>query len=67
MKVKIIVPMSGTRDGEDWPPVGSVIDIPAAEAVSYVTAGIAADLDEETASAPMGDVETATAKRTRRP
>ena len=66
MKIRITVPMSGTRNGEEWPVVGSVVDVTDDEATSYITNGIAVDLDDEFATAPSGDVETATAKRTRR-
>ncbi|MCX5112207.1 hypothetical protein OOK13_40270 [Streptomyces sp. NBC_00378] len=55
--------MSGTRNGQDWPPAGGTIDLPEAEAESLLTIGIATEVDgepaEENAAAP-GDEETAT-------
>lgn len=60
----MIAQLTGTRDGEDWPKVGTVIDIPDAEAADLVMNGYAFDpTDVETADASDGDVETATAKR----
>lgn len=39
MKVKLDVQISGTRDGEDWPPPGTVLDFPEAEARDLIAAG----------------------------
>ncbi|MFJ6617589.1 hypothetical protein ACIQOW_08440 [Kitasatospora sp. NPDC091335] len=33
MRVRMLVQMSGTRDGQDWPPPGTVLDLPEAEAL----------------------------------
>lgn len=55
MKVKLVVQLSGTRDGADWPPVGSVVDLPDVEARNMVDAGIAVETDD----AQESDVETA--------
>jgi hypothetical protein len=33
--------ISGSRNGEDWPPRGAVIDLPDAEAAEYCAAGLA--------------------------
>lgn len=41
MKVRMRIHMSGTRDGIDWPPPGSVIELPDDEATQYCAAGIA--------------------------
>lgn len=35
------VQLSGTRDGREWPARGSEIDLPHAEAVDYINAGMA--------------------------
>jgi hypothetical protein len=35
------VQLSGTRNGQDWPARGSEIDLPDAEAVGYIDAGMA--------------------------
>jgi len=36
------VSISGTRNGVDWPPKGSVVDLPDAEAVDMLNGGLAA-------------------------
>lgn len=41
MKVTMRVNISGTRDGQDWPRIGESIDLPDAEAVDLLNAGIA--------------------------
>lgn len=62
MKVRMKVGVSGTRDGQDWPPRGSVIDLPDAEAQQYCEAGMAepvAVFDEaETATMPEPEKRT---------
>lgn len=76
MKVTMKAQIAGTRDGEDWPPVGAAIDLPDDEAADLITNGYAVEggeIDapaddapaavEETADAPKGGVETATKKR----
>ena len=63
MKVKMKVNLSGTRDGVAWPGVGEVVDLPDAEAAHMLAAGMASrvgDAEVEDATAPQGDVETAT-------
>jgi hypothetical protein len=39
MRVRMLIAMSGSRDGEDWPPVGGEIDITPDEAVTYIPLG----------------------------
>ena len=41
MKVTMIVKLSGSRDGKDWPNVGEEIDVPDAEAVQLLGTGLA--------------------------
>lgn len=41
MKITMRVGITGTRNGEDWPPVGGTIDIPTDEANALVDAGLA--------------------------
>lgn len=41
MKVRMKVEVSGTRNGQPWPPRGSVIDMPDVEAASYCSSGMA--------------------------
>lgn len=54
MKVKMIVSITGTRDGQDWPAAGGSIDLPDAEASELIAAGLATQVDKKTAA-----VETA--------
>lgn len=42
MKVQV----SGTRNGEDWPAPGQVVDLPDAEAVSLLNQGMAVPVEE---------------------
>lgn len=41
MKIELRVAMTGTRNGEDWPPFGTVVDFPDQEAQDLVDAGLA--------------------------
>ena len=41
MKVRMRVSISGTRNGQDWPTHGSIIDLPDAEAAEYCANGMA--------------------------
>jgi hypothetical protein len=58
------VSLSGMRDGQDWPPRGSVIDLPDDEAKGYIAGGMARPADKEDdvekAVAPTEAVETRT-------
>lgn len=59
--VRMLVNISGTRDGEDWPAKGQTLDAPAAEAADLIRMGIAADEDAaETATPDGSDIENAT-------
>lgn len=51
MRVKLLVNVSGTRDGVEWPARGSEVDLPEAEARDMVAAGLAAAC--EAAAAPV--------------
>ena len=62
MKVQMRAQISGTRNGEDWPGPGAIVDLPDDEAESLILNGLALEPDEETADEPIGDVETATKK-----
>lgn len=55
MRVVMTVSLSGMRDGKDWPPRGSVIDLPDDEAKTYIAGGMARPAD------PEDDVEKAVA------
>lgn len=69
--IKLKVQISGTRNGEEWPAPGTVVDLPEDEAATLIAAGLAVEPDdaeeaavvqpaEETATAP-GDEATAQA------
>lgn len=66
MKVQMIAQLSGTRNGQDWPLPGEVIDLPADEAAQLVANRLAREPEveprEERADAPTAKVE----KRPRR-
>ncbi|MYU24021.1 hypothetical protein [Streptomyces sp. SID8352] len=78
MRVRMKVSLSGTRDGEPWPPRGRLADLPDREAADLMAAGLAEppgdDGDRpETATAPEAETatapeaETATAGRRKAP
>ena len=54
MKVQMVVRISGSRNGVDWPQVGGVFDVPDAEGYDLIFSGIA--------RVPVKRVETATAR-----
>ncbi len=41
MRVKMLVSISGTFNGQDWPAKGGVIDLPDAEATHLLAGGLA--------------------------
>jgi len=41
MKIRMIAEVSGMRNGVDWPPRGSVMELPDSEAEEYISAGLA--------------------------
>lgn len=41
MRVRLLVEVTGTRDGEEWPPKGAEVDLPDVEAASMVRGGLA--------------------------
>ncbi len=50
------VDVSGTRDGHPWPPRGSVVELPDAEAADYCRNGMAepvATFDEPETAVPI--------------
>ena len=55
MRVVMRARISGTRNGDEWPAIGAEVDLPDAEAVDLLNAGLASAAE----SAP---VETATAR-----
>jgi len=61
MRVRLLVDVSGTRDGVPWPSRGNEMDLPDDEARQLVAATMAVPVDEfrraETAVAPTDAVE----------
>lgn len=58
MKVRMKVDVSGTRNGQEWPRRGSIVDLPDAEAIQMCEAGMAVpvvDDDVETATLPADE------------
>ena len=47
MRVRLLVDITGTYDGKDWPPRGSEVELDEAHAVDMVRAGYAVPADEE--------------------
>lgn len=70
MKVKLNVGMSGTRNGEEWPPRGSVVDLPEDEAKHLVAAGLAVQVEapvvEAAVAAPVVEKASVAAAPKRR-
>lgn len=65
MKIRMQVQMSGTRNGQPWPRLGEVAELPTTEAAHLVAAGIAEQVDEvETAAAPEAEVSRPPAAKT---
>lgn len=64
----MLVSISGTRDGVDWPLAGSVVDVPAAEGESLVSAGLAVPVDSVVVESAVvgGAPESAAVKAPRR-
>ena len=47
MKVRMLISVSGVRNGQPWPERGAVAEFPDEEAAGLVHAGIAAELTED--------------------
>ena len=60
MKVQMVVQISGTRDGADWPAPGGILEVPAEEAGSLVGNGFAKAFEGK---AEKVEPEKATARR----
>lgn len=61
MKIKLIRQITGTRNGDEWPPPGGELTVPDEEGVSLCDAGIAVPLVDdkpETATAPAAETRT---------
>ena len=46
MKVKLLVGMSGTRNGEDWPPQGAEMEVSDSEGAQLCAGGLAEPVAE---------------------
>ena len=68
MKVKLLVGMSGTRNGEDWPPQGSEMEVSDEEGAQLCSGGLAEPVAEkdsdkaEKAVAPKAETRKTTTK-----
>lgn len=62
MRVTMKAQVSGLRDGEPWPPVGGVIDVPDDEAVSLIAQSLATDDATDEAAEPADDQADAPAE-----
>lgn len=56
MKVKLLVSLTGSRDGVEWPAAGGVVDLPVDEAEHMVAGGLAARLAPSAAEAAVAPV-----------
>lgn len=62
MKIELRVSMTGTRNGQDWPPIGSVVDLPDDEAQQMLAVGLAVLPGEPEAAAVVAPENAATRK-----
>lgn len=58
MRVKMIVQLSGTRDGKPWPGRGEVVDLPDEEAAQMCASGMAETAKSGTEKAVPAKAET---------
>lgn len=67
MNVIMRATITGTRNGEDWPPVGGQIELPDTEAVALLNAGLASAAGARVETAAVVEpAETATRNRRRK-
>lgn len=52
MKILLTTTISGTRDGIEWPPAGSTIDLPDIEAEAMVAGRLARKVTDDTDTTP---------------
>ncbi|MFD4662459.1 hypothetical protein [Streptomyces halstedii] len=69
MRIRMKIAMSGLRNGQPWPPVGQITDIPTGEAQHLCASGIAEEVSdgppaEETATPPPPEDTKAPAPET---
>lgn len=63
MEVRMVVALSGTRDGEDWPPVGGIVDLDDSEASDLIANGLAIAVGAVEAASVESGGETAAVKK----
>lgn len=61
-RVRMVVGLSGTRNGADWPPIGGEVTLPDSEAADLVAAGLAVAVAAPVESAAV-DTKPVTRKR----
>lgn len=66
MKVELLVTLTGTRNGQEWPAKGSVVDLPDAEALDMLNAGLARPVAAEPETAAVAPTETPEPKARKR-
>lgn len=49
MKVRLLVQVSGSKNGKDWPPVGDVVEVSDEEGAQLCAAAIAEPVAEKSA------------------
>lgn len=49
MRIRMLVAMTGTRDGEPWPELGEEAELPTAVAAHLVASGVAEEVTEQPA------------------
>lgn len=66
MRVRLLVQLTGTRDGVEWPERGAEVDLPNGEAAEMVAAGLAEAVAPTREAATAAPAEDAAAPRARR-
>lgn len=63
MKVRMLVQISGTRNGEQWPPIGGVANVGDGEALDLISTGAAEAIAERPAPEKRPAAKKVTEKR----
>lgn len=66
MRVRLLVDISGTRNGVEWPARGQDCDLPDDEAAAMIHAGLAAAVGIESAAVEPPETATTPKPRARR-
>jgi hypothetical protein len=59
----MLVSVSGTRGGQDWPQRGETLTVPSSEAADLVAGGLAVIVPDEIETASAGSTEGAVMRR----